>query len=150
MEAYHRTEDSELDPTNIQLRIFDTVVMSADVMGPHRKPDIGGGGSEVWLITEAVPSNLGVSGKTDGIPLSTVFGPTREGEGAKVGIFGGIEIMQMVEHPQRIESFHGGFGSLLPIDPPEIDTHSFIWMQEDSKISFHESGIGRIKRNGFL
>ena len=56
-----------------------------------------------------------------------------------------VQIMIMVQHPQRIQSRHFGNSSLLPVKPPEIHAFFFQRMMQFFQIHFHEMWICRIK-----
>ena len=56
-----------------------------------------------------------------------------------------VKEMVVVQGPERIKPFHGGFASLLPVDPPEINAVLFIGPVEHVKISVDIAVVGDIE-----
>ena len=56
-----------------------------------------------------------------------------------------IQKVEMIKHPERIDSGCFRISSLLPIQPPKVDTFAFQCMMEHIEISVHKLLISRIK-----
>ena len=58
-----------------------------------------------------------------------------------------VQIMIMVQHPQGIQTGDLRSVSLLPVDPPEINSCFFVWVMQIRKIRVQELLIRYVKVN---
>ena len=56
----------------------------------------------------------------------------------------GIQVVQMVEHPQRVESRLTGHTALLPVEPPEVNTFGFHTMMH-VEVGAYEIRISQVE-----
>ena len=59
-----------------------------------------------------------------------------------------IQIVIMVQRPQRIEPRKLAFRALLPVDPPEIHAVRFIRMVPDVKVAVDKFRVGNVEFHG--
>lgn len=94
--------------------------MATDVMTPPGVTRIGGGIGKVGLEVKALPGTNGISGKTKGISVRAKTCIPGKDQGAL--IVSVVEKMIVVQGPQGIQTGDRGAVSLLPVQPPEINT----------------------------
>ena len=73
----------------------------------------------------------------------------REGQRAQT-VPGGIHKMEMIQHPQGIQTLHGRLLALLPVQPPEVHALLLHGMQHILKVVVHEFRRSRIKGHRLL
>ena len=64
---------------------------------------------------------------------------------AVVAVAVDIEHMIVIEQPQRIKPLHLGLRALLPIYPPKIHSHFFVWMMQNVEIRIAKFLVGEIE-----
>src|SRR5699024_6400112 len=122
------------------LIIFDSHHMAADVMAPHAVSNVGGCSCKVRLESKRCPGHNGISGKSYGIAVasrSCVSGKSHRA----FSLSPTVQIMVMVQHPKRVQSFYLAEASGLPVKPPEIHALFFHRMENMFKACFQEIGI---------
>src|ERR1700722_9885686 len=73
--AQNRTENSPLNPAQIEFRIDGAGHVPADVVAPVCIAHVGSRGREVWLECERLPDGDGVPGKTDLVAMVAQSSP---------------------------------------------------------------------------
>ena len=133
VEAVDGGEAAELDPAGRHLVVPDPEHVPADVVGPPVVADIGGCRGELGLEAQGVPGGDGVPGEADGRAVAGGVGETGEGDGAAAvalhpaarpgagALAPGVQVVDVVEHPQRVQARDIGVAALLPVQPPEVD-----------------------------
>ena len=144
METHHRGEHSQLYPASCHLVIFIASHMASDIMAPHAVADIGSCRGKVRLEVQRFPGDDGVSGKSDGISVAARSCVSGKGHGTFSPSFV-VQIMVMVQHPERIQAFYLADPSGLPVQPPEVHALVFHGMVNMFKAGFQELGICRVK-----
>ena len=64
---------------------------------------------------------------------------------APVPLSARIEIVVVIEDPQRIDPRRLGVAPLLPVEPPKVDTLIFEGVMQDLKVVFHKAWLGALK-----
>jgi hypothetical protein len=167
-------EKAELDPSDHELVVLvvnlapqatstaysDSVMMSTDIMGPPSVTNISRGSSELGLEGESTPKNLGVlvisiamklmkatyTGETNRVSLISRTSKPRKCHPSLESPLGVHKVI-MIQHPHGINSLSSSKVSLLPINPPKVNTFIFKGMMNFGKVRFKELSIGRIKQN---
>ena len=62
---------------------------------------------------------------------------SRKGE-SSLSLAAGVEVMVVIQHPQRIDTLDLGMRTLLPINPPEIHAFVFEGMVQLFEIGFEK------------
>jgi hypothetical protein len=168
-------KETELDPSDLELVVLivnlapqatstaygDSVMMSTDIMGPPSVTNISRGSSDLGLEGEGTPKNLGVldisiankpekvtyTGEPYGVPLTSRTSKPRECHPSLESPLGVHKVI-MIQHPHGVNSLSSSKVSLLPINPPKVNTFIFKGMMNFGKIRFKELSIGRIKQDG--
>ena len=149
VEPVYRRKDSELEPAAGHFIILKSIHMSADIMAPPAIADIRGRAGKIRLESKRFPGYHRISGKT--YRISVRAGPCIAGKGHRAfSIPRTVQKMKMVQHPQRIQSFHFGDAALLPVKPPEIHTLFLIGMMGILEISRKKCRIRYFKGNRFF
>ena len=144
MQAHDGGEYSELQPSAGHLVILFSQHMSADIVAPESIADIGGGRRKIRLKIQGIPGYQSITGKAYGIPVAA---RTRI-SGKDHGTFfvpSVIQIMIVIEHPQRIHSLYTADPAGLPVNPPEVHAHLFLRMGEIFKIGPEKIGGCRVE-----
>ena len=145
VQAQDRAENAILHPTGVELIIFDTTHMAADIVAPPAVADVGRSGGESGLEIERLPADDGVTGETDRVAVTAQSTPAREDEGSFEPIPSQVIEMQVVEPAERVQSGQAGKFALLPVDPPEIDALLFIGMVQNFEIALRKPGVSNIE-----
>ncbi len=124
--------------------------MPSDIVTPPTICHIAGCSGEIRLESQAFPIGHRVTGKTERIPVSTITTPAGEDKWSSVEISSQVIEMQMVQPPKRVKTRQSGFYALLPIDPPEINTHRFVWVVQDFKVGFRKISVSNLEFNRLL
>ena len=126
-------------------------------MAPPAVADVRGGGGEFGLELQGLPVDDRIAGEADRIAVRAGAGVAGEGERAWVafGVFAAvgarrIEVVQMVETPQRVEAGLAGGTALLPVEPPEVNALILHRMVELVEVGFHELRVGEVELHGLL
>ena len=118
--------------------------MTADVMTPHPVADVRGGGGEIGLEVQRIPCNDCISRKTDRIAVTS--GTRVSGKCHRTfSVSSAVQIMIVVQHPQRIQSFHFADSTGLPVYPPEVHALFLLWMEDVTEAGFEKIRIGDIE-----
>ena len=144
MEPVDGRKDAQLYPADGQVVIPHATHVSADIVAPPSISDVGGIRSKIGLEGQAVPGDHCISGKSHRIAVaagSCIAGecqPPRAGAPA-------VQIMIMVEHPERIQAFDLRGIPLLPVNPPEVYAFLLHGMKYRLEICLQELGIRHVK-----
>ena len=144
MKAHNRGEYAELEPTARHLVVLDPHHMTADIMTPHTVSDIRGRGCEIRLESKRSPGHDSIPGKTDGIPVASRSCISGKGHGP-FPVPSAVQIVIMVQHPERIQPLHLTDPSGLPVQPPEIHALLFHRPVDVLKAGFQEFWVRRVK-----
>ena len=150
-----RAERAQLVPADLQLLVTVAEHVAADVVAPPAVADVGSAGGEFRLELQRLPRHDGVAGEADRVAVRARAGVTREGERARVAfavvaavVAGGIEVMQVVQAPQRVEARLPRQAALLPVNPPEVDAIFLHRVVELVEVDLHELRIGQVELHG--
>ena len=124
MQSVDRTERAKLVPAGFQMFVAVSTHVTADIVTPPSVADIRSGSSEIRLELQGFPRNNGVSREADRIAVRARSRIPREGK-RPIPVTPGIQVVQVVEHPQRVESRLTGHTALLPVEPPEVNAFGF-------------------------
>ena len=124
MQAIDRAERAKLIPAGFQMFVAVPTHVTANIVTPPSVADIRRGSSEIRLELQGFPRNNGVSREADRIAVRARSRIPREGK-RPIPVTPGIQVVQVVEHPQRVESRLTGHTALLPVEPPEVNAFGF-------------------------
>ena len=120
--------------------------MASDVVAPPPISCIAGSCGKVGLESQALPGNNRITGKSDGVSVASDSGISGKGE-TPFSSPGTVQIMKMVQHPKRIQSRNLCDGSLLPVQPPEINALVLQRMMQLLKVHLQKMPVRHIKRH---
>ncbi len=149
VETVDGREHPELYPAQNQHIVPGSAHVSADVMAPPAVADVGGGAGKVRLKVQGRPGSHRISGKTDGIAVRAVAGIPGKGHGT-LSVPAAVQEVDVIEHPQRIQSGDLGSLSLLPVDPPEVHSLFLHGVKDAGEVGFYKLRIRHVKFDGFL
>ena len=139
-------EHAELQEAQVKLVIFFPEVMPADIVTPPTVAAVCGGCGEIGHQAQGCPRNGGVTRETDGVAVRA--DARIAGHNQRVAVARGmVEVMEMVERPERIQSVLGGGSALLPVDPPEVHAVLLEGMMQDAEVSLQKTLGGHVKGN---
>src|SRR5204862_2194436 len=90
------------------------------VMAPPAVADVRRGRGELGLEVQRRPGDVRVAREADRVAVAARAGVAREGERA-APLAAGVEVVEVVEHPQRVDALDARVLALLPVEPPEVD-----------------------------
>ena len=137
-------KDAQLYPADGQVVIPHASHVPADIVAPPSVADIGGVRGEIRLECQAVPGDHRISGKSHRIPVAARPCIAGECQSPRAGA-PAVQIMIMVEHPQRVQALDLRGIPLLPVNPPEINAFFLHRMKYRFKICFQELRIRHVK-----
>ncbi|MNI51417.1 hypothetical protein D3C73_1061450 [compost metagenome] len=118
--------------------------MAADVMAPPAVSGIRRTRRKVRLEPKRFPGDDGITGEADRIPVAAKSGIPREGERPLL-LSAAIQIMIVVQHPERVEARYLSDTALLPVDPPEVHSLRFQRVMQELEIRLEKGRIGYIE-----
>ena len=144
-------EPPELRPSSHELVIAGPEDVPTDVVAPPSVTDIGGGGRELGLEVQSFPGDDGIARETNGVAVRPGSRVTREGQRAATAIRAGasrVDVVNVVEHPQWVQSGYRAGLSLLPVHPPQIDSLVLHGMKDVIDVHRGKVWIGNVKGDG--
>ena len=146
VQPQNRREHAELHPPQRQLIVAGTEHVAADVVAPPPVAGVGGRGGELGLELQRRPGDHRVAGEAHRIPVTARSGVPGEGQ-RPPPVARGIEEVEMVQHPQRVDAVHPGVLALLPVDPPEIDAVVLQTPVQYGEVGLQEGRVGDVERD---
>ena len=122
--------------------------MTAYVVRPIGIADVRSGCGKVRLKTQRSPGNYSISRKSYRITVRTDSGITGQYHSSPFRAVG-IQVMKVVQRPQRIQAFKAGTFALLPIYPPKIDSVPFVRVHQHVEIVAARPFVHEIERHSF-
>ena len=133
----------KLRPPRSHLVVFIPKHMPADIVAPPAISDIGRGRCKVRLKIQRIPGHQRIPGKSSRIAVASW--PCVSGKRQRaLSIPPVVQIVKMVQYPQRVKPFDLAVAALLPVNPPKIDAFFFSWMVQIFKICFQIFRIGKV------
>ena len=142
-------KNPQLQPTDGQLVVPNAVHVSANIVAPPRIARVGRHGGKPGLEGQRFPAHDGIAGKAHRAALAAGAGIPGQDQ-APLAVPTVIPIMQLVEHPERIQPGNGAGIPLLPVDPPEIHAFFFQRMMQAVQIGTQESLVRRVEIHALL
>ena len=149
MQAQDRREHAELDPAGDQLVVLDAEEVPADVVAPPAVAGVGCRCGELGLEVQRLPGDDRVAREADGVAVAADAGIARERQGA-AAVARGVEEVEVVEQPQRVEPRQLGHLALLPVQPPEVDALVLERVVQLLEVGLEERGVGGVEVDGQL
>ena len=149
VQTIHWWKDSKLYPPCSELVVSVSKHMSTDIMTPPSKTDVAGICCEIWLEFQTLPGNERITGKTNRVSVASWTCISWESQ-RTLSFPLAVQIVIVVQHPERIQSRNLGYSSLLPVKPPEVYSLFFHRMMQFLKICLNEFRICHIKKYRFL
>ena len=144
MKSVYRAENAELNMSYRLFVVFTSPKMTANIVAPPKISYIACGKSKIRQVRKGKVGNEGVARKTERITMRAYARVSRKNEGREV-VGRVVQIMIVVERPQRIEPFYFGLCSLLPIYPPKIYAVLFERFMQDVEIGGYKARIGNVE-----
>ena len=146
VQTVDRTEYAELNGTNVKLVVLCTFEVSADIVAPPCKADIGCICREVRQVCKRFPCNQRITREAERIAMRTKTGITGKNEGHM--LLAVVKRVIVVENPHDIDACRFGAGALLPVDPPEVYAVMLVRLVKDLEICVNEFVGGEIDLYG--
>ena len=139
-----RREEAELDPARGQLVVAHAEDVAADVVAPPAVADVRGRRGELRLEVERRPRDVRVAGEADRVAVAARAGVAGEGQRAPA-LAPGVEVVEVVEHPQRVDALDARVLALLPVEPPEVHALRLERVVHDLEVGVEERRVGDVE-----
>ncbi len=144
VEPKNGRKGAQLQPAGCQFIIPDAHHVTADVMTPPGISHVGGADGEVGLEVQRSPGDKGIARKAHRIAVTAKACIAGEDQGS-FPLSGIVQIVKMVQHPQRIQSLCLSGSALLPVDPPEVHPVLLMGMADAAEVGIQEMRIGDVE-----
>ena len=144
-----RREDAELHPARDELVVLEAEEVPADVVAPPAVAGVGRGRRELGLELQRLPADDRVAGEADRVAVAADPGVARERQ-RPAAVARRVQVVEVVEQPQRVQPRQLGDLALLPVQPPEVDAVVLERVVELLEVGLEEVRVGRVEVDGQL
>ena len=153
VQAVDGGEAAQLEPARRHRVVAAAHHVPSDVVGPPEVADVGGRGREARLEAQGVPADDRVPGEAHRGAVARGVGEAREGHWAATlhatvgrrALAARVEVVDVVEHPQRVQAGNRRGAALLPVQPPEVHALVLQGVVEAREIGAHEVPVGDVE-----
>jgi hypothetical protein len=146
VQAQDRREQAELHPAGGELVVAHAEDVAADVVAPPAVADVRRRGGELGLEVQRRPRDVRVAREPDRVAVAAGPRVARERE-RPPAVAPGVEEVEVVEHPQRVDPVDARVGALLPVEPPEVDALLLERVVHNLEVGAQELRVGDVERD---
>src|SRR5689334_19119911 len=106
-------------------------------MAPPAVADVGGRRREFGLERQGRPRDDRVPREPDCVSVTARAGVAGEGH-AGSAVAGRVEVMEVVQQPERVDPWQVRTATLLPVDPPEVHALGLEWVVQRLEVRAEE------------